>query len=83
MLNVTEARSAFEHPKSGAVVVGYTNDVLPGVLVAYSDELDLLYPLTNCCGASAKGSANVESGVVCRACYREIPTELAGECRFA
>lgn len=32
----------------------------------------IVYLLTQCCRASAKGSSNVASGVVCRACYREI-----------
>lgn len=30
----------------------------------------VIYPLTPCCNASAKGSA---SGVVCRACYEVLP----------
>ena len=32
----------------------------------------IVYPLTDCCEASGKGSANVDSGVVCRACYSEV-----------
>jgi len=32
----------------------------------------IIAPLTPCCAASGKGSANVESGVVCRACYAEM-----------
>jgi hypothetical protein len=32
----------------------------------------IVYLLTKCCAASAKGSANVPSGVCCRACYAEI-----------
>lgn len=31
----------------------------------------LLYPITDCCGASGKGSES-ETGVVCRSCYRTV-----------
>lgn len=43
---------------------------LPDLTIAVQDGL--AYPLTPCCLASGKGSSNVESGVVCRACYREV-----------
>lgn len=36
------------------------------------------YYLTACCQASAKGSANVASGVCCRACYAEVDPRLGG-----
>ena len=42
-----------------------------GVRLASADGL--LYLLTPCCQASAKGSANSPTGVVCRACYMPIP----------
>lgn len=41
--------------------------------VAVDLELGLVYPLTSCCGASAKGSG---SGVVCRACYHAVPSSM-------
>ena len=31
----------------------------------------MLYPITDCCGASGKG-AKSETGVVCRSCYRTV-----------
>lgn len=40
-----------------------------GVTAAMADGI--VYALTPCCGASAKGSAH---GVVCRACYAPIPS---------
>jgi len=42
-----------------------------GVKLAAADGL--LYLLTPCCGASAKGSGGSPTGVVCRACYLPIP----------
>lgn len=36
-------------------------------------ETGVVYQLTACCGASAKGSG---TGVVCRACYRPVPSTL-------
>jgi hypothetical protein len=36
------------------------------------------YYLTDCCQASAKGSANSSTGVCCRGCYREIDPALGG-----
>lgn len=38
--------------------------------LAASDD-GIIYLLTPCCGASAKGSGE---GVVCRSCYRPIPS---------
>lgn len=43
------------------------------VTVVADLEVGIVYPLTACCGASAKGSG---SGVVCRACYRPVPATL-------
>jgi hypothetical protein len=47
--------------------------------VAYAPDVRLAYPLTDCCGASGKGSADAASGVVCRSCYREV-SPLFGDC---
>ena len=35
-----------------------------------SVDTGIIYPLSKCCKASAKGSGN---GIVCRACYRPLP----------
>lgn len=43
------------------------------VEVALADGL--AYPLTACCAASAKGSAD---GVVCRGCYAPLPAAWGG-----
>lgn len=45
-----------------------------GKIVAESDGLR--YYLTDCCFASATGSAN---GVVCRECYKPVSSEFGGE----
>lgn len=47
--------------------------------VALAPDVRLVYPLTDCCAASGKGSGDVMSGVVCRSCYREVPP-LFGDC---
>lgn len=36
------------------------------------------YYLTECCGASAKGSGNSPTGACCRACYTPIDSALGG-----
>lgn len=41
----------------------------------YMDDFMLFYA-SPCCEASAKGSANGATGVVCRACYRDIDPML-------
>lgn len=46
-----------------------------GVTIAVSDGI--AYPLTPCCGASAKG---LEHYVGCRACYQEIDPSLGMAC---
>ena len=54
-------------------VVGIWKDNEGWVFVArLFDGMDEFYVLTACCDASGKGSADVESGVVCRACYEEV-----------
>ncbi|QNL30192.1 hypothetical protein SEA_MARIOKART_65 [Gordonia phage Mariokart] len=52
-----------------------------GVQVAHNDVLGA-YPLTPCCGATGKGSADASTGVVCRACYREVGIAY-GDCGWA
>jgi hypothetical protein len=42
-----------------------------GVTIAVCDGI--AYPLTPCCGASAKGG---EYGIICRACYHDIDPAL-------
>lgn len=37
----------------------------------------VVFYLTGCCQASAKGSANSPTGVCCRACYRTIDEDLS------
>ena len=44
-----------------------------GIVASYEGEFR--YYLTECCHASAKGG---ERGIICRACYRDIPIELGG-----
>lgn len=36
----------------------------------------IVYYLTECCGASGKGSDISPTGVVCRNCYRTVPSAL-------
>lgn len=36
----------------------------------------IVFYLTECCRASAKGSANSPTGVCCRSCYRAVPAAL-------
>lgn len=45
-------------------------------IVAESDGMR--YYLTECCGASAKGSSNSSTGVCCRGCYKGIPAYYGG-----
>ncbi len=45
-----------------------------GGLLTVTDGM--MHYLTRCCGASAKGSANGSTGVVCRACYCDIDPEI-------
>jgi len=47
-------------------------------VIARDTDIDMAYRLTNCCGATGKGS-EVESGVVCRACYRQVDSEFGYE----
>lgn len=48
-----------------------------GVLAAAPLGADaIVFYLTGCCRADAKGSANSPTGVCCRSCYRPVPAEL-------
>ena len=50
-----------------------TTKTANGLSIGLDTEIKMVYPLTTCCEASAKGS--VATGVpatVCRACYRDI-----------
>lgn len=44
--------------------------VADGVTIAFDPDSSMVYPLTGCCKASAKG---LENYVGCRACYQPIP----------
>ncbi|MFD8249748.1 hypothetical protein [Nocardia sp. NPDC059691] len=46
--------------------------------VVVDDGSGALVTLTSCCYAYGKGSDNSDSGVVCRACYVEVPVKHAG-----
>lgn len=43
----------------------------PGSPIRHEDGAEWLIALTPCCHASGKGAAS-RTGVVCRACYREV-----------
>lgn len=49
------------------------SDPIGGLLTS---DGTIVYYLTECCGASGKGSANSATGVVCRSCYRQVPASL-------
>lgn len=54
-------------------------DVHGNVLVPLGDFApDYLVPLTPCCYADGKGSANSPTGVCCRACYRAVDAYYGG-----
>lgn len=53
-----------------------SSDVLGGFLCMQDG---MLYYVTNCCGASGKGSVNMPSGVCCRACYKDVGA-VYGDC---
>lgn len=44
---------------------------------AFGEWDNIVYPLTDCCEASGKGSESSPTGVVCRACYRQVPIRMA------
>jgi hypothetical protein len=46
-----------------------------------SNVVGLLYRLTPCCEASGKGSADSQTGVVCRNCYKSVSHEF-GDCDY-
>lgn len=49
------------------------------VAETFESGVTLIAPLTTCCGASGKGSAGSRTGVVCRACYRDVEPAY-GDC---
>jgi hypothetical protein len=49
------------------------SDPIGGLLTS---DGTIVYYLTSCCGASAKGSAGSYTGVVCRNCYDVVPASL-------
>jgi len=49
----------------------------PEAPICRDDGAEYLYPLTPCCQASGKGSES-STGVVCRACYREVHIKYGG-----
>lgn len=49
----------------------------PGSPIRHEDGTEYLMPLTPCCHASGKG-AESRTGVVCRACYREVDGKYGG-----
>ena len=67
---MTMYRIGTKHPVSGNVIIGYDE---VGMIAEYDGQP---FYITDCCGASAKGSANSRTGVCCRACYREIDPML-------
>lgn len=46
-----------------------TTRTVCGITVAYDASTRMLYPLTDCCGASSKG---LDGYVGCRACYKPV-----------
>jgi hypothetical protein len=56
--------------------------LLPDTTIRREDGAELLYPLTPCCQASGKG-AETSTGVMCRACYREVDVKYGGPSRIA
>jgi hypothetical protein len=49
----------------------------PARPIYHDDGNEYLIPLTPCCHASGKG-AESSTGVVCRACYREVDAKYGG-----
>jgi hypothetical protein len=49
------------------------SDPIGGLLTS---DGTIVYYLTECCGASGKGSAGSYTGVVCRSCYDVVPASL-------
>jgi hypothetical protein len=56
--------------------------VEPGSPLHHEDGAEYLLPLTPCCQASSKGAA-VGTGVVCRACHREVDVKFGAPSRLA
>lgn len=66
-------------PTGQVMLVGFTNDLVPGALVAECDGFT--YFLTPCCSASATGVAVTDAnphGIACRACYAPVDPRLGG-----
>jgi hypothetical protein len=66
----------YPHPSGGDVMIVGRDEV--GLLAESADLPGFRYYLTDCCLASAKGSANSPTGVCCRACYAAIDPALGG-----
>ena len=43
-----------------------------GTITLFDNGNQMVTALTPCCEASGKGNADVESGVVCRGCHKEV-----------
>lgn len=56
-------------PATFATTNAICSDPIGGFLTAQDG---IVYYLTDCCGASGKGSVNSPTGVCCRKCYREV-----------
>jgi hypothetical protein len=54
----------------------------PDMPLRHDDGSDYLIALTPCCNADGKGSV-VSTGVVCRACYREVASKYGGPSQLA
>lgn len=54
-----------------------TASCICGITVAR--DSGMFYPLTSCCRATGKG-AEVETGTVCRSCYREVDPTYGDGC---
>ena len=50
-------------------IVGIAVKEYPGDRIAVDLEHGMVYPLTDCCGASGKGGG---MGVICRKCYEDV-----------
>lgn len=79
---MTITTNAHVHPLTDAELAFYGDRLIDeiqligkydGMVIAYCVPLDIYYPLTPCCGASAKGL----DGIVCRGCYEYIDASYA------
>ncbi len=46
--------------------------------IRYVIDDGMAFYITDCCDATAKGTANAESGVCCRSCYEELDPVMGG-----